>query len=87
MLTDMNVDKLSVSFPGDLGDEIRAAADRSGRSLSAWLGEAAKAKLRSEALRAALEDYQTEHGTFTTEELARAEAELGLAAVRSSDAA
>lgn len=87
MLTPMKVDKLSVSFPGDLGDEIRAAAERSGRSLSAWLGEAARARLRGEALRSALEDYQTGHGAFTPEELAVAERELGLAVGRSSDAA
>jgi metal-responsive CopG/Arc/MetJ family transcriptional regulator len=83
----MKVDKVSVSFPADLGDEVRAAANRSGTSLSAWLGEAAQARLRSEALQAALEGYQAEHGAFTAEELARAEQELGLGADRSPNAA
>lgn len=76
----MKVDKVSVSFPADLGDAIRVAADQSGQSLSAWLGAAAQAKLRSEALRAALEEYQADHGALTAEELARAEHELGLGA-------
>lgn len=84
MLAKMKVDKVSVSFPGDLGDAIRAAADGSGQTLSAWLAEAAQAKLRSAALRAALEDYQAEHGAFTAEELARAEHEMGFVADPSS---
>ncbi len=82
----MKVDKVSVSFPADLGDAIRVAADQSGQSLSAWLGAAAQANLRSEALRAALEEYQADHGAFTAEELARAEHELGLGAERSTAA-
>ncbi|MBA2577792.1 MAG: hypothetical protein H0V05_14310 [Euzebyaceae bacterium] len=82
----MKVDKVSVSFPADLGDAIRVAADQSGQSLSAWLRAAAQAKLRSEALRAALEEYQADHGALTAEELARAEHELGLGAERSTAA-
>lgn len=83
----MKVDKVSVSFPPELGDEVRAAAGRSGTSLSAWLGEAARARLRSEALQVALEEYQAERGAFTAEELARAEQELGLHADRPPNAA
>ena len=40
--------------------------------------EAAAAKLRSEALSKLLDDWEDQHGPFTSEELRKAEAELGL---------
>lgn len=72
----MKVDKLSVSFDPDLGDSVRDAARRAGRSLSGWLAEAAADKLRSDALADLLRDWEAEHGPLTEEELARAAAEL-----------
>ena len=74
----MKADKLTVSFPQDLGDAVRAAAEREGEGLSGWLADAAAAKLRAEALAEFLDDYEAEHGAFTAEELARASADLGL---------
>jgi hypothetical protein len=69
---------MSVSFAPELGEAIREAARRSGVPLSAWLADAAARKLRSEALDSFLADWQAEHGTFTEEEIAQAERELGL---------
>jgi hypothetical protein len=74
----MKVDKMSVSFDPDLGDAVRSAAKRSGRGLSGWLADAAAARLRAEALAEFLNDWETEHGQLTAEELALATAELGL---------
>jgi hypothetical protein len=74
----VKVDKLSVSFDPDLGDAVRAAAERAGGGLSRWLADAAAAKLRAEALAEFLDAYEAEHGAFTAEELARASGELGL---------
>ncbi|MSP21830.1 MAG: hypothetical protein EXR66_02240 [Dehalococcoidia bacterium] len=74
----MKVDKLSISLDAELGDEVRAAARKAGKGVSAWLAEAAAAKLRSEALREFLDEWQAEHGPITPEELARAREELGL---------
>lgn len=76
----MNVDKMSVSFGADLGEAVRAAAAESGKPLSAWLAEAAAAKLRAEALASYIGNWEREHGAITAAELARAEADLGLAA-------
>jgi len=73
----MKVDKLSVSFDPDLGDAVRAAAQRRG-GLSRWLAEAAEAKLRAEALAEFLDSWEAEHGQLTADELATAAAELGL---------
>lgn len=83
----VKVDKLSVSFDPDLGDAVRAAAKRSGRGLSGWLAEAAVTRLRSEALAEFLDQWETEHGMLTEEEVAQAAAELGLPASSAQAAA
>jgi hypothetical protein len=74
----MKVDKMSISMGASLGDEVRKSARRSRQGLSSWLSEAAAARLRSEALAGYLEDWEYEHGALTADEIARAEAELGL---------
>ena len=76
----MKVDKMSISMDPDLGDDVRAAAQRSGKNLSAWISEAAATKLRAEALNEFLDDWEARHGRLTSKELARAEAELALPA-------
>jgi hypothetical protein len=74
----MKVDKLSISFDPDLGDAVRGAARHRGSSLSAWLAEAAAAKLRAEALADYLEEWEAKHGPLTADELAVAASELGI---------
>jgi hypothetical protein len=80
MLAGMKVDKLSVSFEPDLGDAVRSAAAQAGKPVSSWLAEAAASKLRAESLADFLSGWEAEHGVLTTEDVARAERELGLAA-------
>jgi hypothetical protein len=75
------VSKMSISMEQMLGDEVRAAAERDGVSLSAWLSAAAQARLRRQALAAFLAAWQDEHGPITPDELAKARAELGLPSV------
>ena len=69
---------MSVSFEAAVGDDIRRAARAAGVGLSSWLADAAARKLRADALREFLDEWEAEHGAPTPEELARAEAELGL---------
>ena len=76
----VKVDKLSISFEPDLGDAVRSAAAQAGKPVSSWLAEAAASKLRAEALAAFLSGWEAGHGVLTTEEVASAERELGLAA-------
>lgn len=83
----VKVDKLSISFDPDLGDAVRGAARHRGSSLSAWLSEAATAKLRAEALADYLEEWEAEHGPLTADELASAAAELGVSPQVASQAA
>lgn len=74
----MKVDKMSISMDPDLGDQVRAAAERAELPLSAWLAEAARAKLRAEALAGYLEDFERRRGPLSPEEIRAARAELGL---------
>ena len=73
----MKVDKMSISMAPQLGDDVRAAAERAGVSVSAWLAEAAAARLRKQALADFLAGWQAKHGAITAAELAKARAELG----------
>jgi hypothetical protein len=73
----MKVHKLSISLDPDLGDQVRAAAESVGLSVSAWLAEAAAAQLRHKALHAYLDDWQAEHGKISPARLAKAKAKLG----------
>jgi hypothetical protein len=72
----MKVAKLSVSFDRKLGNQVREAARRARAPLSAWLAQAAAAKLRADALGRFLEDWEEQHGNLSQEELARATQEL-----------
>lgn len=67
----MAVNKLSISFDPDLDAATRAAAEGEGLSVSAWLAEAAQAKLRQVAL-AELVDEWLADGTVTEEGIAAA---------------
>lgn len=69
---------MSISFDAELGDDVRNAAREAGVGLSAWLADAAAAKLRATALGEFLERWEREHGPIAPDELARAEAELRL---------
>jgi hypothetical protein len=68
MLCVAAVDRLSLAADAALGAEIRAAAGRSGMSISAWLADAAADKLRNELLGRTLAEWVAEHGAPTSEE-------------------
>jgi hypothetical protein len=69
----MGVEKMSVSFDLELGEAIRASASDSQQSVSAWLAEAARDRLRLEALGQAVADWEQEYGPLTDAEIAQAE--------------
>lgn len=64
---------MSVSFDLDLGEAIRGSANDAGQSVSAWLAEAARDRLRLEALGQAVASWEREFGALTDTEIARAE--------------
>lgn len=72
----MGVEKMSVSFELELGEAIRTSATDAGQSVSAWLAEAARDRLRLDALGEAVTAWEDEYGTLTEAEMARAERSL-----------
>jgi hypothetical protein len=85
--------RMSVALAPKLWEEVRAAADRAGKSPDDWFADAAEAKLRAEEDAAVVEDaarrkrhqalgeyldaWEAEHGAFTEEELAETAEKLG----------
>ena len=63
-------DKRSVSFPPDLAKAIDAAASGSGTSFSAWIAETASHRLRLDAGRQGVAEWEVEHGALSERELA-----------------
>jgi hypothetical protein len=65
----MGVDKLSVSLEPDLAEAIKRAAASRSVNVSAWLADAARDRLRNEALGDAIETWEREHGPLTEAEV------------------
>jgi hypothetical protein len=78
----MNVDRLSITLDPRLGAAARKAAKRAKTSLSAWIAEATADRVRNEALGQALDRWEAEEGAFSGDEIAAAEAALGLRTTR-----
>lgn len=78
----MGVEKVSVSFDLELGEAIRASASGAGQSVSAWLAEAARDRLRLEALASAVKAWEQEFGALSDAEVAAAERVLDRTAKR-----
>ena len=74
-------EKRSISLPPGLASAIERAAADEDTTFSAWLAETAAKRLRLEAGRRGIEEWETENGRLTAEEqaegLARAQALLG----------
>lgn len=65
----MPVEKLAISVDPDLASSIRALADASGDSVSGWLADAARRKMRDIAAISALKEFEKEFGAISAEEL------------------
>ena len=69
----MGVEKMSVSFDLELGESIRTSAAGNDQSVSAWLAEAARDRLRLEALGDAVASWEEEFGALSDDEVAEAD--------------
>jgi hypothetical protein len=78
-MPDMGVKKLSIALDERVAEAAAASAERHGLSLSAWLNRAAQNALAVEDGLAAVADWEAEHGAFTAEEIAAADAILDAA--------
>ena len=63
-------EKRSVSLPPGLTHQIQEEAAREGTTFSGWLAETAARRLKLEAGRRALAEWERENGPLTPEELA-----------------
>jgi predicted transcriptional regulator len=72
-------EKRSVSLPPDLARAVEQAAKAEGTTFSAWLAQTAAHRLKLEAGRQAIAEWERENGPLTEAELAD-----GLARARSS---
>jgi hypothetical protein len=76
--------KGSISLPADLAEAIDRAASSAGTTGSGWLAETAADRLRLDAGRRAIAEWEADNGPLTVEELAeglaRARAVLGRSA-------
>jgi len=74
-------EKRSISLPAPLADAIDEAAASDGTTFSAWLADTAAQRLRLEAGRRGIAEWEHEHGPLSADELAdglaRARALLG----------
>lgn len=81
-------EKRSVSLPPQLAEAIDAAAAADGTTFSAWLADTASHRLRLEAGRRGIAEWERDHGALSAEELAdglaRARALLGPARAKRS---
>lgn len=69
----MPVRKLSVALDEDVAEAAARDAAELGTSLSAWLTDAARARLAIAQGQRAMADWEAEHGTFDAGEVAAAE--------------
>jgi hypothetical protein len=82
----MGVEKMSVSFDLELGQAIRGSARDAHMSVSSWLAEAARDRLRLEALGQAVSSWQQQFGPLSEADVARANRLLQNEAKRSGAA-
>ncbi|MBO0842260.1 MAG: hypothetical protein J2O46_03680 [Nocardioides sp.] len=68
--------KLAITVAPDVYDGIKEQAEREGVSVSAWVTEAARDRLKIIEGLAAVAEWEAEHGALSEDELARADAEL-----------
>jgi hypothetical protein len=64
--------KLAITVDPDVHAQVLAEAKRTGVSVSAWMTEAARRRLKIQDGLAAVAEYEAEYGHFTDEELAAA---------------
>ncbi len=74
----MPAERITVSLDSELAAAVRGAAQECSESLSQWMAEAAKNRLKNLGFRQLITEWEAEHGAFTEEEKAASRAKLGL---------
>lgn len=61
--------KRSISLPSDLAEAIEQAAAAEGTTVSAWIADSAAHRLRIDAGRQGVAEWERQHGALSTDEL------------------
>jgi hypothetical protein len=69
--------KLAVTVDADVHSQVLDAAEAEGKSVSAWITEAARRALLLRDGLAAIGEWETDHGALTRAELAAARTRIG----------
>ena len=69
--------KLAVTVDADVHSKVLHAAEAEGKSVSAWITEAARRALLLRDGLAAVAEWEAEHGALTPAELAAARSRIG----------
>jgi hypothetical protein len=72
----MAVRRFSISFEEELADAVSTSAGNANEALSSWLAEAARRRVKQEALMRAVEDYELEFGVISQENVSAAMKQL-----------
>jgi len=75
--------KRSISMPPDLDADIEAAASAAGMSYSSWLAAMARKEFTIRVGLDAVTEFERDHGAFTSDEVAEADAWASEALARS----
>lgn len=75
----MAAKKVTITLDESLLDAMASIARDAGIPLSRLVAEAAEREMRMRVGRAAMDDWQAEHGIFTPDEIAAARAEMAAA--------
>lgn len=65
----MGIDRLSVTVPSEIGDQLRHVAQRRGQAVSAFVAEAIEHQLRLDALNEALREADLTFGPVPEKEI------------------
>jgi hypothetical protein len=74
--------KLAVTVDAEVHSKVLDAAEAEGKSVSAWITEAARRALLVRDGLAAVAEWETEHGALTPEELSAARRRIEPKAIR-----
>ncbi|MGH3775210.1 MAG: hypothetical protein ACRDRR_05645 [Pseudonocardiaceae bacterium] len=72
-------ERISVTVPADIAQQVRKAAEDASETISGWLTTAAQHRLRLDAGRQLLAEYEAELGAVTEQERAAIDAEIATA--------
>ncbi|OWY63098.1 hypothetical protein B7486_54925 [cyanobacterium TDX16] len=73
------VERFSISFEEDLAARVRSQATSEATSVSAWMAEACERRLRNDALRQVIAEWEHEHGEIDEDRIEAARRRLGIA--------